>query len=181
MTLPTIDFTRLRRDGVCLLCGLLEDEDPGTGSFGHEADCPGRLLEGAQWTAHYTYGGCNCGCCRDSRGDNTRDTLEDLAAAVARDTYGKGNPSYLDLSLTPHEDWSNELTSRAIAINTERFETEEAEEAAKAQAAAAATARARQTKALAALEAERPDLTPEAYARRRAALDALNTEIPPQG
>lgn len=165
MTLPTINMALLRRgNGECRLCSVdnlsVTDECL--------PDCPTRFLEGSQWVAHYTVDR-NPTRHRESRCS----TLEALAAEVTEVAYGWGYLSVDSVAIDP----ACSLESVLEDVVKDRFDEIHVRKANEAEAIRLASIEAHmlraRTKAIADLEVLRPDLTPEAYERRKAAILAV--------
>lgn len=142
-------------EGKCVMC-LGEKED-------HQEDCPGQVIENLVLEVAYRGPNCARGCCGITRG--TVNALS-IPEAVERISL------YVDdaIRLTCEARYVYELPShglgnQALALRNKRHDAEEA----KSNAEAKERMRAEQ---IAALERLRPDLTQEAYDRRRRELDA---------
>lgn len=142
-------------DGFCRLCSLHGGD--------HQDECPGSILGRMKYEVRYSGSNCTRGCCGSTRGTSSRDTLEDAVrdavesviecvdySAEARvvfslpvDVYSMMEAERDRIRKAQKDEEEAETTRWALKTNTEAF-----------------------TASVRALEAERGDLTPEAFARR---------------
>lgn len=145
----------LESDGTCKLCRLIDD---------HTEECPGTVIERMSLYVKYSGRNCSRGCCGGVDGEFEAQSYDDAVescASYVEETIGFS----ADLRYVA-EDCDIEHAVKAVLAKRR-----EAEKAKEAEEKAAAVEKQRQ-KSLAALEAERVDLTPEAYERRKATLQA---------
>ncbi len=144
---------------VCKLCGF--------GHRDHADDCPGRMIDGATFEVTYEGPRCLRSCCGYIEGSAAGATLEecvtDAAESLTEAARHRCEARLVYVLDVPIDDL---VTAKLAALHDAKVAKRKA-----AELAAEQTRRENErTRALAALEAERGDLTPEAYERRRAAL-----------
>lgn len=142
-------------DGFCRLCSRQSDD--------HTDECPGSILHKLRYEVIYSGRNCSRGCCGTASGSNTGDTLMEAATATAQDvsecvSYHVEARMVVDLD----DDIKALVRAEAQRLSDQKRAEEEAEEA---------RDRIRVNTdqfnwAVQLLEAERGDLTPEAYERR---------------
>jgi hypothetical protein len=142
-------------EGKCVMC-LGEKED-------HQEDCPGQVIENLVLEVNYRGPNCSRGCCGTTQG-----TVNVLSIPEAVERISLCVDDVIRLTCYAryvYELPSHGLGEQALELRNKRHTAETA----KSNAEAEEWARAEQ---LAALERLRPDLTPEAYARRKQELEA---------
>lgn len=149
---------------ICKLCDQDVDAD------WHLDDCPGIMIERAEFEITIDGDNCGRGCCGYTHTRVSGPNLEELygrawAAASDFDYPGYGLRVVFDLS---DIDLKKKINEAGKGITAAR-EAEEAREAAEERAREMAEAKKRD---LERLELERPDLTDAAYTRRKAEIEA---------
>jgi hypothetical protein len=137
----------------CRLCGL-DGRD-------HTDECPGRFIDAAQYEV--TYSGANWGRTGETEGYDRADTLEDAIRAAGVSLADSGVAQFRAEARVIAD---IEVVTAQVKLV---YNTVIADRRAKDDAKKVAAQRAR---SLAALEAMRADLTPWAYQRRLAAINA---------
>lgn len=150
----------------CKLCGAAREPDA------HEKDCPGRVIEGLVYEIKVTGDNCTRGCCGSTNASVTGDSLDLIAeeavlagsAAIhpsfeARAVFDMGEPTALIEEARQRIEMRQKEEKAKLRAKKEALE----------QAAARAAAYAR-------LAVDKPDLSEEGYARRRAQLVELYGE-----
>lgn len=140
----------------CKICEQYKDAD-------HKPECPGAVIDKMVFRASFYGRLCPCGCCGSVDDSETDESLESLIATVARRV--SECVSY-KVTLTYG---TEEGRSIYAEVQAQIMANDEAENRRREAAAEAAEEKRRQQR-LATLELERPDLTPEAYARKKEAL-----------
>lgn len=167
-----IDLSRLYRPaeppltgGICRLCEMPQ--------YDHEEGCPGALLDNLQVQVEYAGDRCTRGCCGSTHGTVERDTRQ--AALEAAASKCEDATCYLNATLRWVSTFDEEtVTDEVLGVVKQRRDAAAAKEAAAQAAKKAAEAEGRRAAALAALEAERGDLTADAYERRKKALAVVS-------
>lgn len=146
--------------GICRLCGRERND--------HEDGCDGELLDRLVYVAAWDGENCTRGCCGGRHGFVQRDTRAEALDALAEETEDLVHVR-VDLFRAVEEPYqSDELDARYAERRAARDRVAAERKTAELKADRAK----RRAAALAALEAERADYTPEAYDRKRAAIDA---------
>jgi hypothetical protein len=141
-------------DGFCRLCSLHGGD--------HQDECPGSILHNLRYEVTYDGDLCSRGCCGGARGSNTGDTLMKAVTATARDVAECVRYSVEARIIF-------ELPDPHALVRAEAQRIYDEEKARKAEREAREELQANTdafTSSVQALESERGDLTPEAYARR---------------
>jgi len=142
-------------DGICKICGETNHE--------HANDCPGAVIESLTFRGTYEGPNCGRGCCGYTEGEVSGATVQEVFDRCVEGLVNSEAISYhCNISMVSSCDL--EYPDIADAVNARRKEQHDRELAERA----AATRRQK----LAKLEAEKADLTPEAYERRLAAIMA---------
>lgn len=142
-------------DGFCRLCSLHDGD--------HQDECPGSILHKLRYEITYRGRNCTRGCCGGTSGSNTGETLMDAVRATAGDVsecayFSADARIVYELDDDAHSLVAAEMKRVAEAKKAEE-DAEEAREALRSNTEAF-------TWAVQSLEAERGDLTPEAFTRR---------------
>lgn len=143
-------------DDCCKICGRSKDDD-------HEPECPGGVIDSLRIRVSYAGPNCTRGCCGYTDGCDVVDSVEEAvatAAAMVKDCH-RYSVSWAWTASDSHDLYAE--VEAKIKANDEA-------ENLRREAAAEAAEEERRQQRLAALELERPDLTPEAYARKKEAL-----------
>lgn len=140
---------------VCLVC---------RGEKGRHAkkDCPGVLLDGLEW--EITFYADSCNCCLGVGGSESAPTLEACVAAAGASIFGEHR-----ISAEARLIYRCPAVDAAALLGAECSRIEQRREAEK-RARELAAASVKREAALAALEAQREDLTSAAYARKKAVI-----------
>lgn len=150
-------------DRICKLCEQNVDADY------HTDECPGKVLEGATYEIRIDGANCGRGCCGYTHTSVEGPALEPLYAEAATAAPDCVYPSYSARLVYEFDNPSDRINAEWKRIKGERDAKEARETAAReAKARAEAKQRARER-----LELERPDLTPEAYARKLTEVEAM--------
>ena len=140
----------------CKICERSKEDD-------HAEGCPGDVIDHLVFRATFYGPLCTRSCCGSVEDFETDESLESLIATVARRVQDC-------VSYTATLSYGTEEGQSIKAeVDAKIKENDEAENL-RREAAAAQAKEAVRLKKLAALELERPDLTPEAYAREKEAL-----------
>ena len=141
-------------DGFCRLCSLHGGD--------HQNECPGSILHNLRYEVTYDGDYCSRGCCGSTRGANTGETLMEAVTATAKDVIECARYNADARIVFEMGDAHALVRAEAQRVHDEK-KAQEAEEEAREELKANTDAF---TSAVQALESERGDLTPEAYARR---------------
>jgi hypothetical protein len=147
---------------LCKLCDQDLDAD------WHLEECPGLVLDKMTYEIRIDGANCGRGCCGYTHESVEADTLEGAIEQVAVAAPDCVYPSYsarLIYDLPDVKDQVNKVWARIKKARN----IQEAEEKARREAQARVEAKKRD---LERLELERPDLTSEAYGRRKAEIEA---------
>lgn len=137
--------------GICKLCGLEDGE--------HALECPGTLIESVRYEARYYGPNCGRGCCGYTEGEVEGGSVQEVFDKAA-DALAASEAITFRCDIRTFVSGVNDWPDITDAVNTRRRAQAEREEAARLAASKEA--------ALKRLEAEKGDLTPEAYERRLA-------------
>lgn len=162
MDLSLLYTTRDDGDRICKLCEANVDSD------GHLYACPGIALDKLRFSIRVQGANCGRGCCGYTNETVEADTLESAIEQAASAGSECVRPSYDAHMIYELDDVSSQVQAVQLRKRAER----KAKEAAEAEARRVAELAEAKRRGLAALELERPDLTPEAYERRKAAISA---------
>lgn len=142
-------------DGICKICGEANHE--------HTDDCPGVVIESLTFRGTYEGPNCGRGCCGYTEGEVSGETVQEVFdKCVDGLVASEAISCHCTISMVANCDLR--YPDIADAVNVRR-------KAQHAQELAERTAAVRRQK-LAKLEAEKADLTSEAYERRLAAIMA---------
>lgn len=142
-------------DGFCRLCSLPGEK--------HTEECPGSILHGLRYEVTYSGRYCTSGCCGGDSGSASSETLMGAVAMVApavREFVTYSASARLVYRLNDDtKTLINQENERVAQLEREAEALEEARETLRSNTEEF-------SRSVQALEAEKGDLTPEAYTRR---------------
>lgn len=142
-------------DGFCRLCSLRDEE--------HTDECPGSILHKLRYEITYSGSNCSHGYRQDTHGSNTGDTLMEAVLATAKDLSECGSyRAEARIIFELSDDAKAMVQAESERIHKERV----ARNAAQAARAQLRLHTEEFTRSVQALEADRDEFKPEAYARR---------------